>query len=78
MRYGIVNADDFGSSQGVNQGIIDAHEKGIVTSTSLMVNTPATEAAVKLAREHPGLSLGLHVNFTGESKSIVDLEDSGR
>ena len=36
-RYLIVNADDFGQSVQVNQGIIHAHEHGIVTSASLMV-----------------------------------------
>jgi predicted glycoside hydrolase/deacetylase ChbG (UPF0249 family) len=74
-RYVIVNADDFGNSEGVNRGIIEAHENGILTSASLMVNTPATKAAVKLAAEHPELGIGLHVNFTGENEQIVDLED---
>src|SRR5881397_3562828 len=40
-----------------------------------MVNTPATAAAVKLVRKYPNLSLGLHVNLTGEGESIVDLQD---
>jgi len=75
VRYVIVNADDFGSSEGINRGIIEAHETGIVTSASLMVNAPATEAAVELARDHQALSLGLHVNFTGEGEEIVDLRD---
>ena len=56
MRYVIVNADDFGSSEGINRGIIEAHETGIVTSASLMVNAPATEAAVELARDHQARS----------------------
>ena len=75
MHYVIVNADDFGNSEGINRGIIAAHEQGIVTSTSLMVNTPATAAAVKLARAYPNLGLGLHVNLTGEGERRVDLED---
>ena len=75
MRYLIVNADDFGNSAGINRGIIEAHERGIVTSTSLMVNTPATEEAIGLAGEHPRLGIGLHVNFTGEGEQIVDMED---
>ena len=41
----IVNADDFGQSRGVNRGVIEAHERGIVTSASLMVRWPAAESA---------------------------------
>lgn len=62
-RYVIVNADDFGLSEGVNEGIIVAHERGIVTSASLMVRQPAAVAGVLLARTHPKLSLGLHVDL---------------
>jgi predicted glycoside hydrolase/deacetylase ChbG (UPF0249 family) len=56
----IVNADDFGLTEGVTQGILDAHLAGIVTSTSLMVDWPAAEYAAELMREHPALSVGLH------------------
>src|SRR6266849_6414300 len=62
-RYLIVNADDFGQSCGVNRGIIEAHERGIVTSVSLMVRWPAAAEAAAYAREHPSLSLGLHFDF---------------
>ena len=62
-RYLIVNADDFGLSEGVNRGIIRAHEQGIVTSASLMVRGPAAEQAADYARQHPGLSVGLHVDL---------------
>jgi predicted glycoside hydrolase/deacetylase ChbG (UPF0249 family) len=61
-RYLIVNADDFGQSHGVNRGIIEAHERGIVTSASVMVRWPATAEAVAYSRQHPHLSLGLHVD----------------
>lgn len=59
----IVNADDFGFSVSVNQGIIKAHEHGIVTSASLMVRWPAAEAAAAYARAHPQLSVGLHLDL---------------
>ena len=36
-RAVIVNADDFGQSAGINRGVIEAHERGVVTSASLMV-----------------------------------------
>lgn len=62
----IVNADDFGLSEGVNRGVIDAHRFGIVTSASLMVRGKAAPDAAKMARENPSLSVGLHVDL-GES-----------
>lgn len=62
-RYLIVNADDFGQSRGVNQGIITAHEQGIVTSGSLMVRWPAAMDAAAYSREHPDFSLGLHLDL---------------
>lgn len=76
MKCCIVNADDFGMSRGINRGIIEAHVQGVVTSTSLMVNMPYSEHAAALSREVPHLSVGLHVNFTGEGgPPIVDLTD---
>jgi chitin disaccharide deacetylase len=62
-RYLILNADDFGQSPGVNRGIIEAHERGIVTSASLMVRWPAAGEAAAYGLEHPDLSLGLHFDF---------------
>lgn len=62
-RYLIVNADDFGLSAGVNRGIIEAHERGIVTSASLMVRWPGAGEAAAYGREHPKLSLGLHLDL---------------
>jgi predicted glycoside hydrolase/deacetylase ChbG (UPF0249 family) len=61
----VVNADDFGLSPGVNRGILEAHENGIVTSTSLMVDAPLSEDAARLRSEHPALGVGLHVVLPG-------------
>ena len=61
-RVVIVNADDFGRSVGVNQGIIQAHELGIVTSASLMVRWPDAEQAAAYAR-YASLSVGLHLEL---------------
>jgi predicted glycoside hydrolase/deacetylase ChbG (UPF0249 family) len=63
QRHLIINADDFGQSPGVNRGIIEAHEKGIVTSASLMVRWPAAPEAAAYSRTHPELSVGLHLDF---------------
>jgi chitin disaccharide deacetylase len=62
-RYLIVNADDFGLSDGVNRGILQAHRHGIVTSASLMVRSPAAVEAVAIARDFPSLSVGLHLDL---------------
>ncbi len=59
----IVNADDFGRSASINQAVIRAHQEGILTSASLMVNEPAFEEAVALARENPTLGVGLHLTL---------------
>jgi len=60
----IVNADDFGLASSVSRGIIEAHQAGSVTSTTLMVNAPGTEEAVDLAGDNPDLGIGLHFNLT--------------
>lgn len=57
----IVTGDDFGLSPAVNAGIVQAYRDGILTGASLMVNAPATEEAVALAHENPGLAVGLHL-----------------
>ena len=63
QRLLIVNADDFGLSEGVNSGIIAAHERGIVTSASLMVRAEAAEAAAAYGRSHPQLDVGIHLDL---------------
>ena len=81
----IVNADDFGQSLGINKGIIQAHEEGIVTSASLMVRYPAVADAVGYSKSHTSLGVGLHIDFgewfysDGEWKAlyeVVNLEDA--
>lgn len=62
-RRVIVNADDLGLSDAVNEGILLAHTAGVVTSASLMVVRPAAVAAVEAARSHPDLSIGLHLDL---------------
>ena len=57
----IVNADDFGRSPSINEAVIRAHREGILTTASLMVNEPASDEAVKRAREIPSLGVGLHL-----------------
>ena len=63
MKYCIVNGDDFGASHGIVRGILEAHECGVLTSASLMVDMPASECAAALARGRPRLGVGLHVDL---------------
>ena len=63
----IVNADDFGLTHGVNRAVADAHRHGVLTSASLMVDAPGAEDAARLARELPGLSVGLHADGPAET-----------
>lgn len=86
----IVNADDFGLTNGVSRGIIEAHRRGIVSSTTLLVNRPLHEGLLVELRTS-GLGVGLHLNLTlgspisppAEVPSLVDgggkfLRDAGR
>src|SRR5947209_17793780 len=62
-KFLIVNADDFGQSAGVNRGVIQANEEGILTSASLMVRWRAAAEAARVARNRRTLSIGLHLDF---------------
>jgi len=61
VRRLIVNADDFGFTSGVNRAIVEAHSRGIVTSSTLMANGRAFDEAINLAKTIPALSVGCHV-----------------
>ena len=63
MKKVIINADDFGLVQGVNEGIIKAHQEGILTSATLMANMPGFKEAVVLAGANPKLGVGVHLNI---------------
>lgn len=68
-RQLVINADDLGLAQSVNRGIIDTIERGVVTSTSLLVNMPASVHAIACLRDWRGrnadgtLGVGLHFNI---------------
>lgn len=64
MKNLIVNADDLGWTSGVNRGIADAHQRGLVTSTSLLANGSAFDDGVARARLLPDLAIGVHLNLS--------------
>jgi predicted glycoside hydrolase/deacetylase ChbG (UPF0249 family) len=76
-RFLIVNADDFGLSAEIDRGILEAHDGGVVTSASLLVDAPDAEAAIQEARKRPTLGLGIHVAFDARGAVFVDLQDLG-
>jgi predicted glycoside hydrolase/deacetylase ChbG (UPF0249 family) len=61
MKRLIVNADDFGLTNGVNRAIAECHQRGIVSSATLMATGPCFDEAVALAAQMPLLSVGCHV-----------------
>jgi predicted glycoside hydrolase/deacetylase ChbG (UPF0249 family) len=67
----VVNADDFGFTPDVNQGIVDAHRRGILTATTLMANGEAFDDALKLARETPTLDIGCHLVLVGGTSLLT-------
>jgi hopanoid biosynthesis associated protein HpnK len=80
MKEVILNADDFGLTRGVNEGIVRAHRDGILSSTTLMANGDAFDDAVALAKSNPKLGVGCHLVLisgksvapAGEVRSLVD------
>jgi chitin disaccharide deacetylase len=71
LKLLVVNADDFGFTADVNQGILEAHRTGILTSTTLMANAPAFDDAVKLALANPALDVGCHLVLIG-GRSLLE------
>jgi chitin disaccharide deacetylase len=77
----IVNADDFGQSEGINEGIIKAHEFGIVTSASLMVRYPTAIEAAEYSKKNSRLGVGLHIDLgewmfeDGEWEPLYEVAD---
>ncbi|HXT12687.1 MAG TPA: hopanoid biosynthesis-associated protein HpnK [Candidatus Angelobacter sp.] len=73
----IVNADDFGLSQSINEAVIRAHREGILTTASLMVNEPPCAEAVELAKQNPRLGVGLHLTLLMGHSALPHAEIPG-
>ncbi len=71
MKKLIVNADDFGLHSSINEGIIKGYREGFITSTSLMTSAPAWQQAAQLAKENPGLGIGVHLTLVGSVAPIL-------
>src|SRR6266496_4429890 len=66
-RVLIVNCDDFGMHDAVNAAVVESIESGIVSSCSLMVPGPAAANAMRLLRERPHISFGIHLALVRDS-----------
>lgn len=64
MRRLIINADDFGLTEGVTKGIVEGHQNGVISSTCLLANLPAAKLAASLVPAVGRLGIGLHLNLT--------------
>jgi len=65
MKRLIINADDYGRSPDISRGVREAHLRGVVTSTTCMMNIPTTAADIALAlKETPRLGMGVHLVLT--------------
>ncbi|MGI6295145.1 MAG: hopanoid biosynthesis-associated protein HpnK [Armatimonadota bacterium] len=66
----IISADDFGATDQINSAIIRAHREGVLTSAGLMVTGEAAGDAVRLAKEQPGLAVGLHLALSDARSAL--------
>lgn len=71
MNRLIINADDFGIHQEVNQAVAIGFDTGILRSTSLLASGPAFPEAVAVARQRPGLGIGIHLCLVGPATCFI-------
>lgn len=77
MKRLIINSDDYGRTPDISRGIRTAHQHGVVTSTTCMMNIPTTAADIALALdETPGLGLGVHLVLTMGRPIVPELARS--
>lgn len=70
----IVNGDDFGASEEVNEAIVRGFKEGCLTSCSLMVTGKAFDHAVRLAKENEKLAVGIHL-VTVKGRAVLPHND---
>jgi predicted glycoside hydrolase/deacetylase ChbG (UPF0249 family) len=74
-RLLIVNADDFGLTDGVCRAIVKAHNEGIATSTSALAVAPAFARCAAWLDDAPGLGVGVHLAVVGEDPPLLSTSE---
>ena len=82
MKQVIINADDFGIHESINNGILAGHRHGAISSTTIIAAGEAFDHAIKLAAAAPALGIGVHLTLVSERSvaspekvaSLVDAE----
>ncbi len=64
MKYLIVNADDFNLTRGTDRAILECHDKGIVSSTTVLMTLPFSPKTVRDLKARPFLGKGIHLSLT--------------
>jgi len=67
----IINADDYGLTEATSRAILDCHDHGVLTSTSVLVPAPAFAATIGLLDQHPNLGVGVHLALVGEDPPVL-------
>jgi predicted glycoside hydrolase/deacetylase ChbG (UPF0249 family) len=71
----VVNADDYGLTEGVSRAILHAHAEGVVTSTSVLALAPGFAASVAWLDDAPGLGRGAHLAAVGEDPPLLSARE---
>jgi predicted glycoside hydrolase/deacetylase ChbG (UPF0249 family) len=74
-RLLVVNADDYGLSEGISRGILRAHDAGVVTSVSVLAVGPAVASSAAWLRDRPALGVGAHLAAVGEDPPLLSARE---
>jgi len=71
----IINADDYGLTDATSRAILECHEHGVLTSTSVLVPAPAFGSTVGLLEGYPKLGVGVHLALVGEDPPVLSARE---
>lgn len=63
MNKIILNVDDFGLTNGVNEAVFELHKQGMLNSTTALVNSPHFKSGIEQAKVYPDLAIGIHLTI---------------